>query len=119
MRSLSFHAAVIGGFALLTVVLTYPLILYCTTHIASHRDLPPSIVEHWVWTWGFWFAKRVVVDLRRWSFFTDALFYPRGVDLTYPVLFGLGLPLAVAIPLMRFLGIALTFNVLLFSAFIM
>jgi hypothetical protein len=117
-HTLSSHAVVIGGFALLTVVLTYPLIFYFTTHIPSHMDLPPTIVEHWIWTWGFWFIKHLVVEARSWSFFTDVLFYPRGVDLTYSALFGLGLPLALAIPLVGFLGVTLTFNLFLFSAFI-
>jgi hypothetical protein len=118
MRSLSFHAVVVGGFALLTVVLTYPLVLYFTTHIPSHMDLPPAIVEHWTWTWGFWFIKHMVVEARNWSFFTDALYYPRGVDLTYPVLFGLGLPLAAVIPLVGLLGVTLTFNLFLFITFV-
>jgi hypothetical protein len=118
MRRLSFHAVVIGAFALLTVLLTYPLILYFTSHIPSHMDLAPAIVEHWIYTWGFWFVKHLVVGARHWSFFTDALYYPRGVDLTYPVLFGLGLPLAAAIPVVPFLGVILTFNLFVFITFV-
>src|SRR5919109_249785 len=118
MRRLSFHAAVMGGFALLTMILTYPLIFHLTTHIPSDGVLPPSIAEHWVWTWGFWFVEQTVVDARRLSFFSDVVFYPRGVDLTYSVLFGLGLPVAAAIPLVQLFGVTLTFNRFIFIAFI-
>jgi hypothetical protein len=117
MRRLSLHIGIIGGFALLTTVLTYPLILHLTTHIPSEEVLPPSISEHWIWTWGFWFIKHLA-DARRWSFFTDVIFYPRGVDLTYSVLFGLGLPVVAAVPVVRLLGVTLTFNLSLFIAFI-
>ena len=110
MRRLRIQASVIGGFILLTVMLTYPLILHLTTHIPFDEVLPPSISEHWVWTWGFWFAKHVVAEARGLPFFTDAIFYPRGVDLTYPMLFGLGLPLAAAIPLVQHFGVTITFN---------
>jgi hypothetical protein len=117
MRRLSFHIGIIGGFAVLAMALTYPLVLHMTTHIPSEEILPPSIAEHWIWTWGFWFGKQVV-DVKRWSFFTDVIFYPRGVDLTYSVLFGLGLPVVVAVPFVRLLGLPLTFNLFLFIAFI-
>jgi hypothetical protein len=116
-RRLSFHAIVVGGFLMITVIVTYPLILYLPTHVPFHPELPPSTAEHWTWTWGFWFIKQLVLEGKTWSFFTDAVFYPRGVDLTYPVLFGLGLPLAVAIPFVRFLGIVLTFNLIIFITF--
>jgi hypothetical protein len=118
MRRLSFHTVIMGGFALLTMLLTYPLILHLTTHIPSDGVLPPSIAEHWVWTWGFWFVKHMVVEARRLSFFTDVVFYPRGVDLTYSILFGLGLPVAAAIPLVQLFGVTLTFNLFIFIAFI-
>jgi hypothetical protein len=117
MRKLGLHIGIIAGFVLLTMVLTYPLIFHPTTHLPSEEVLPPSISEHWIWTWGFWFVKQVV-DARRWSFFTDVIFYPRGVDLTYPMLFGLGLPLVAAAPVVQLLGVTLTFNLFLFIAFV-
>src|SRR5215216_3857340 len=119
MRKLSVHTGIIGGFALLTMVLTYPLLLHLPTHIPFHMEMPPAIAEHPMWTWGFSFIRELVVEGRKWSFFTDAFFYPRGVDLTYPVLFGLGLPLAVAIPVVKLLGVTLTYNLFLSVTFIM
>jgi hypothetical protein len=118
MRRFSFHSIIIGGFALLAIALTYPLILHLTTHIPFDGVLPPSISEHWISTWGFWFIKHVAVEAMRWSFSSDVIFYPRGVNLTYSVLFGLGLPIAAAIPFVRILGVTLTLNLLLFTAFL-
>jgi hypothetical protein len=117
-QGVSFYAIVAGGFLLITVVVTYPLILHFPTHIPFHEELPPAIAEHWMWTWGFWFITELVAEGRKWSLFTDVFFYPRGVDLTYPLLFGLGLPLAVAIPVVRLLGGILTFNLFVFVAFV-
>jgi hypothetical protein len=118
MRRFSFHSMIIGGFVLLAIALTYPLILHLTTHIPFDGVLPPSISEHWISTWGFWFIKHVAVEEKRWPFSSDVIFYPRGVDLTYSVLFGLGLPIAAAIPFVRVLGFTLTLNLFLFTAFI-
>jgi hypothetical protein len=74
MRRFSFHSIIIGGFALLTIALTYPLILHLTTHMPFDGVLPPSISEHWIWTWGFWFIKHAAVEARQWSFATDLIF---------------------------------------------
>src|SRR5262245_22467889 len=118
MRSLRGHLLVIGGFTLLTGVLTYPLILHFSTHIPSHVDLPPAIMEHWTWTWAFWFIKHQVIELGNWSFITDALFYPRGVDLTYTMLFGFGVIVAAALPFIYAFGSIITFNLFIFITFV-
>ncbi len=91
MRRFSFHLAIIGGFVLLTVILTYPLILHLTTHIPVHKDWHPSGSEHWTWLWAFWFIEHHIVELRHRSLFTDIIFYPRGIDITNTMLFGFGL----------------------------
>ena len=61
-HKLSFDIGIIGGFTLLSMILTYPLILHLTTHIPFDGILPPSISEHWISMWGFWFIKHVVVE---------------------------------------------------------
>jgi hypothetical protein len=119
MRRLSFHAAIIGGFALLACVLTYPLIFHLTTHIPLHRDWHPSGAEHWTSMWAFWFIERRVAEVPHWSLFTDVIFYPRGVDLTNTTLFGFGLTLAVAIPFVRYFGLILSFNLFILGSFIL
>jgi hypothetical protein len=118
-RGLSLHALVIGGYVLLTVILTYPVVLHLTSHVPDHDALDPGVGDSWVFMWAFGFMERLVMESRHWSLFTDALFYPRGLDLTYPMLFGVGFPLAVSIPLVHFLGIILTYNLFVLGSFIL
>ncbi len=117
-RGIGFHAGIIAGMAVLTVALTYPLILHLTSHIPYHKDLDRGVGDHWQILWAFDFIERLV-ESRRWSLFTDTLFYPRGVDFTYPLLFGIGFPLAVAIPFVHFLGPILTYNLFIIGSFIL
>jgi hypothetical protein len=118
MRGLGFHCLVIGGYALLTVILTYPLVMHLNTHIPSYPS-DPGIGDTWVNMWGFGFIHRIVTESTHWSLFTDTIFYPRGVDLTIPLVFGVGLPLAVSIPLVHFLGIIVTYNLFIIGSFIL
>jgi hypothetical protein len=119
MRRFSLHLAIIGGFGLLTVVLTYPLIFHLTTHIPVHKDWHSSGSEHWTSIWAFWFIERSILEVHQWSLFTDMIFYPRKVDLANATILGFGLPLAVAIPFIRYIGLILTFNLIIISSFIL
>jgi hypothetical protein len=117
MRRLSFHAMIIGGLVLLTVLLTYPMILHLTSHIPHHQYLEPSERDHWPFLWALGFVTRSVVEEHRWPFSTDMLFYPHGVDLTHPLLLGMGLPLAVSIPFVQVFGVVATYNLFILGAF--
>jgi hypothetical protein len=118
MRSLSFHTAILSGFTLLALMLTYPLILHLTTHIPLHRDWHPSGAEHWTSMWAFWFVEHLLAE-HQWSLSTDAIFFPRGVDLTNTTLFGFELTLAVSIPFVRSFGVILPFNLFIIGSFIL
>jgi hypothetical protein len=119
MRSFSFHTVIIAGFALLTVVLTYPLILHLTSHIPLHKDWHPSGAEHWTSMWATWFIEHRIMESQQWSLFTDSIFYPRGVDLTNTMLLGFGLIVAVAMPLVWYFGVILSFNLFIIGSFIL
>jgi hypothetical protein len=118
-RRPSFYALVIGGYVLLTVILTYPMVLHLTTHVPNHDALDPGVGDPWIFMWAFGFMERLVMESKHWSLFTHTLFYPRGLDLTYPMLFGVGLPVAVSIPFVHFLGIILTYNLFILASFIL
>jgi hypothetical protein len=118
MRALAFHVLIIGGYALLTFVLTYPLVLHLNTHIPNY-PADPGVGDPWVYMWAFGFIHRVVTESAHWSLFTDTIFYPRGVDLTLPLVFGVGLPLFVSIPFVHFLGVILTYNLFVIGSFIL
>jgi hypothetical protein len=117
-RRLGFHALVISGYSFLTIVLTYPLVLHLSTHIPGHYP-DPGFGDPWVNMWGLGFIHRMVMESEHWSLFTDSIFYPRGVDLTFPLVFGFGLPLVVSIPFVHFLGIILTYNLFIIGSFIL
>jgi hypothetical protein len=119
MRSLSFHSVIIGGYALLTAALTYPLVFHLTTHIPVHRYWDSIGSEHWTSLWAFWFIQHQLMELHQWSLSTDAIFYPRGMDLTNAVLLGFGLTLGVAIPFVQSLGPVLPFNLFIIGSFIL
>ncbi len=133
MRRFSSHAVIIGGYALLALVLTYPMILSLSTHVpfnpyipaSAHnanlypKDLLQGVGDQWSAMWALGFIEHLFVESRRWSLFTDALFYPRGVDLTYSILFGFGLPLVVSIPFVHFLGVIPTYNLFIICSFIL
>jgi hypothetical protein len=119
MRSFSFHTIIIAGFALLTVVLTYPLILHLTSHIPLHKDWHPSGAEHWTSMWASWFIEHCIMELQQWSLFTDSIFYPRGIDLTNTMLLGFGLIVAVAMPFVWYFGVILPFNLFIIGSFIL
>jgi hypothetical protein len=113
------HAIIIGGFALVTVILTYPLVFHLTTHIPVHKDWHPSGSEHWTSMWALWFVAKRFRESHQWSLFTDTFFYPRGVDLTNTTFFGFGLTVGVAIPFVWWLGVTLTFNLFIIGSFIL
>ena len=72
-----------------------------------------------MYMWAFGFMHRVVTESAHWTLFTDAIFYPRGIDLTLPLIFGVGLPLFLSIPFVHFLGIILTYNIFILGSFIL
>jgi hypothetical protein len=118
MRGLSFHALVLSGYALLTILLTYPLVLHLNTHIPSYPS-DPGIGDPWINMWAFGFIHQVVTEAKHWSLFTDTIFYPRGVDLTIPLVFGVGLPLLASVPFVHFFGIILSYNLFIIGSFIL
>lgn len=119
MRSLRLHGTIIAGLMLLTVLFTYPMGLHLTSHIPYHKYLEPSAGDHWFFLWAFGFVERSIGDRHPWSFFTDMLFYPRGLDLTVPLVFGIGLPLALSVPFVHVLGAVPTYNLFILGAFVL
>ena len=86
--------AAFGAYLLLTVGLTYPLILHMSTHI------PGGNVDEGAFLWNMWWMQHALLDLRTNPLTTNVIFYPLGVNLalyTLTPLNGiLGLPLTLA-----------------------
>jgi hypothetical protein len=110
----TFHVLVFGGYLLLALALTYPVVFHLTTHIPIAHHIPgwvPGDGDPWHSLWVLWFTQHSLVDLGRPPLFSDALFYPGGADLGYLslVLF----PLLLSFPLVQFAGVVAAYNLLI------
>jgi len=62
-------------FAILTVGMTYPLILNLRTAVPG----PPW--DNFVWLYDLWWFRHSIVDLQQWPTINPTIFYPFGYDL--------------------------------------
>lgn len=74
------HLAALGGYLLLTLVMTWPLAVQFTTAI------PGDGFDGWQNYWNLWWVKLALVDRRQSPYTTDLLYYPTGVDLYFHTL---------------------------------
>ena len=103
--------AVLAGYLLLGLVLTWPLAAHFTTHVLGDGIDDPSLA------WNLWWVKHALVDQPQNPFISAWQFWPIGINLafyTLTVLNGmLGIPLASA------LGVIPAYNLLLLSSFVL
>jgi hypothetical protein len=76
MRAGIRHAAVLVLFALLAVLLTWPLAARLGTHVPG-----TALDDNALFMWNFWWVRQALADPGARVFFTHALFAPSGVDL--------------------------------------
>ena len=74
------HLAVLAGYALLTVVMTWPLARQATTAI------PGDSFDGWQNYWNLWWMKLALVDRIQSPLVTDMLYAPTGVSLYFHTL---------------------------------
>ncbi len=65
------------GYLLLTLVLTYPLILNFTTHVAGDGGDDPALA------WNLWWVRYALLDLNTTPIYTDYMFFPIGLNLGF------------------------------------
>jgi hypothetical protein len=102
---------VLGLYLLLTIILTYPLILHFTTHVPGDGSDDPALV------WNLWWVKHALLDLKTNPLVCDFLFYPIGIDLTFytlTIVNGLA-----SVPLQPVIGLVATSNIILLATFIL
>jgi len=78
--SVAVHLAALLGYALLTVVMTWPLAQVVTTAI------PGDSFDGWQNFWNLWWVKLALVDRVQNPYTTDLLYYPTGVGLYFHTL---------------------------------
>lgn len=72
--AISTHLFAVGGYILLTLVLTYPVALTLFTQVPAGGDA-------WHNIWNLWWVKQALVDRHVNLYHTDMLYYPDGVNL--------------------------------------
>jgi hypothetical protein len=100
------HTLAVAGYALLAVIITWPL----ASHLGSHLPGSPS-GDTGLYVWNLWVFRHEVIEHGRWPFFTQAIF-----ALTDGADFGQHnyTPLAdlLAFPMLPQFGPVATFNLL-------
>ena len=76
MRRLAGRAWVPLAYVALTLLMTYPAILRLGDQVIT------SGPDTWDFWWGYWWTKRALMSGES-AYFTQFLFFPFGVDLTY------------------------------------
>jgi hypothetical protein len=112
-RRVARHLLVLCGYIFLTVAVTYPVAFHLTTHIPIAHQIPgwaPGDGDPWYSLWMLWFTQHSLVELGRLPLFSDALFYPRGVDLRYFSL--IMFPLLLSLPPVYLAGLIAAYNLL-------
>lgn len=71
------HLAIILGYGLLAIVMTWPLAQHFTTHIPGDGVDDPALA------WNLWWVRKSLLDLHQNPFQTDYMFYPLGLNLIW------------------------------------
>jgi len=103
------HWLALGGFFLLAIVVTYPVVLHFATGVPG--DLTADRDQN---LWNLWWTEESLLHLNN-PFHTDLLYYPFGTDLYYHTL-ALPLCLIGLIPQVLF-GLPAAYNTVLLVAF--
>lgn len=99
------------AYLLLSLIITYPLAMKFTTHNAgSNRD-------DQLLMWNLWWVKYALMDLKTNPFYTDYIFYPHQVNLTFHAFTFLNGILSI--PLQHMMGIVTIYNLFFILSFVL
>ncbi|MBI5877388.1 MAG: hypothetical protein HZB53_07040 [Chloroflexi bacterium] len=105
------HAAVLGGYLALALLLTWPT----AANFAS--AIPGDGFDGLQNYWNLWWVRRALLDLQTSPFFTTELFYPTGASLlfhTLNILNGLW-----ALPVQLLGGLVVAYNTVVIATFVL
>ena len=72
------HVTVLALYSLLTVCLTWPLIIHLTTHVPG---VPQWAFDESTFMWNIWYLKHTLVDHFSNPLHSELIWYPLGIDL--------------------------------------
>lgn len=114
------HAGVLAAYALLTLIVTSPLVLTPRDAIVMDPQIAgwrPGDGDPWHYLWGIWLVGRAFTVFPPPLLWTDLVFFPVGFDI--PFLPGVGLVLGPGALLASVLGLVLSYNVLWWASFVL
>jgi hypothetical protein len=103
--------AVLLAYLLITLVVTYPLVLEFGSHNAGGN------ADENVFMWNFWWMKHALLDLKTNPLYTDHVYFPQGAGLSlhaFHPLLGL-----LSLPLQGFLSLVSIFNLFVVLSFVL
>jgi len=71
-----YHVAALTGYTLLTLLMTCPLVLRISSHLAGSGD------DMWLFQWNNWWLRKALTEGLD-PYFTTFLFHPHGASLVY------------------------------------
>lgn len=95
------------AYLFLAIVLTYPLVLHFTTHVAGDGRDDPAL------TWNLWWVPYALLQLQSSPVYTDFMFHPIGLNLAFYTLTYLNAFLAIPFQFAFNLVVAANTNLLL------
>jgi hypothetical protein len=107
------HALALGVYALLALVVTWPMPLHLGERIIANE---PGQVDGYLGIWNIWWTARALLGLQD-PYFTPLLFWPQGLDLFWQTL---SLPQGLlALPLTLAIGPLPAYNLLILLSFVL
>lgn len=105
------HAWVLLSYALLSLLLTYPLVGHFATHVPGDGGDDPALA------WNLWWVPHALLRLGQSPFACTYLFYPLGINLAFYTLTVWNAFLSV--PLQAALGLVPASNLVLLSSYVL
>jgi hypothetical protein len=105
------HLLIIGLYLILSLALTYPLVLHFTTHVPGSATWA---FDEYTFLWNMWWFKYSIFDLQTNPLYSSFIFYPLGISL---VLYTYHLHNALlSVPLQPLLSLSTINNVFLIGS---
>ena len=103
------HGLVILAYGVLAVLFTYPLAWHLGSYVVGLE------VDAEEYLWSFWWMRKAVLELQANPYFTNWLYYPRGVSLYFFA--SNPLHAFLSIPLQQLFGLIAAYNLMALLAF--
>ncbi len=109
-KSLVQHIGAAAFFLILTIAVTWPLVLHLTNRV------PGALGDNFEYLWKMWWFKHAIVDLHINPLIAPNILYPQGFNLAYAEI--TPLHTIIGLPLTLLLGEITTYNLFALASFV-